>query len=159
MSENCRENEKIPFSPNTDSLDIRNKMMKSFGIVSPFLKEDVPSEEEKRRFSSAVHLFSKDVKGNVNYLKDHMLTPRDFRDILVFAGPKSKWKMIPDRSLEELEKHWLEFFVTPDLLHNPSNILRSIVNSHFVLIFRTCEIVCNFLNMYLDRYFHNKILV
>ena len=121
MSENCRENEKIPFSPNTDSLDIRNKMMKSFGIVSPFLKEDVPSEEEKRRFSSAVHLFSKDVKGNVNYLKDHMLTPRDFRDILVFAGPKSKWKMIPDRSLEELEKHWLEYFVTPDLLHNPSN--------------------------------------
>ena len=84
----------------------RKTLFQMFGIVSPFLRQKVPSEEELRRLSLAVHLWAERTHGSVSFLQDNQLTERHFRDILVFAGPSSRWKLIPDRSVAQYKSIW-----------------------------------------------------
>jgi hypothetical protein len=75
----------------------RKHIFRMFGIVSPFIRQKVPTEEEARRFSLAVHLWAAKVKGGVQFLQQNQLTERNFQEILLFAGQSSRWKLIPDR--------------------------------------------------------------
>jgi hypothetical protein len=77
-----------------------------FGIVSPFIRQKVPTEEELRRFSLAVHSWAEKTHGSVIFLQEHQLTERHFKEILVFAGPSSRWKLIPDRSVTQYKNLW-----------------------------------------------------
>ena len=86
--------------------DSRKNLFRVFGIVSPFIRQKVPTEEEVRRFSLSVHLWAEKVKGSVEFLQKTKLTDRHFKDMLVFAGPSSRWKLIPDRSVTEYKNLW-----------------------------------------------------
>ena len=84
----------------------RKTLFQMFGIVSPFSRQKVPTEEELRRLSLAVHLWAERTHGSVNFLQENCLTERHFRDILVFAGPNSRWKLIPTRSVTQYKSIW-----------------------------------------------------
>ena len=84
----------------------RKTLFQMFGIVSPFFRQKVPSEEELRRLSLAVHLWAERTHGSVSFLQENQLNERHFRDILMFAGPSSRWKLIPDRSVTQYKNIW-----------------------------------------------------
>ena len=84
----------------------RKHIFRMFGIVSPFIRQKVPTEEETRRFSLAVHLWAVKVKGGVQFMQQNQLTERNFQEILVFAGQSSRWKLIPDRSVIQYKNLW-----------------------------------------------------
>ena len=112
----------------------RKHIFRMFGIVSPFIRQRVPTEEEVRRFSLAVHLWAVKVKGGVQFLQENQLTERNFQEILIFAGQSSRWKLIPDRSVIQYKNLWKNAvkgiegfhgdretgFETKSRLHNPS---------------------------------------
>ena len=95
----------------------RKNLFQLFGIVSPFLRKKVPTEEEVRRFSLAVHLWAGRVHGGVEFLQNTRLTDRHFKDILIFAGPSSKWKLIPDRSITQYRNLWQNAFKGKQFYH------------------------------------------
>ena len=103
--------EEIP-KPQNDSISKTNtpqqrkSLFQVFGIISPFIRQKVPTEEEARRFSLAVHLWAEKVQGSVKFLQQKTLTERNFKDILIFAGPNSKWKLIPERTFLQLKNIW-----------------------------------------------------
>ena len=110
ISEESEENIKI-FDDNDESLknttpNQRTKIFNVFGIVSPFIIKNVPTAEEVRRFSLAVHLWSEKCKGGVKFLHNIQLNERCVQDIILFAGPGSRWKLIPDRSVTEYLSIW-----------------------------------------------------
>ena len=88
----------------------RKNLFQLFGIVSPFLRQKVATEEEVRRFSLAVHLWAIKKQGSVEFLWKNRLNDRHLKDILLFAGPSSKWKLIPDRSTTEYRNLWQNAF-------------------------------------------------
>ena len=90
----------------SDTPKQRKTLFQMFGIVSPFLRHKVPSEGELRRLSLAVHLWAERTHGSVGFLQENRLTERHFRDILVFAGPNSRWKLIPERSVTQYKNIW-----------------------------------------------------
>ena len=108
----------------------RPNIFRMFGIVSPFLMQKVPTEEELRRFSLAVHLWAEKVHGGVIFLQQTQLTERHFNEIMVFAGPSSRWKLIPDRSVTQYKNLWQNAvygdtgtgFETETKLHDPSKL-------------------------------------
>ena len=81
-------------------------LSEKFGILSPILKQKQVTEEEVRRFSLAVHLWADRVHGDVSVLQKKHLTDRDFKDILIFAGAASTWKLIQDRSTGQFKSIW-----------------------------------------------------
>ena len=95
----------------------RKNLFQLFGIVSPFLRTKVPTEEEVRRFSLAVHLWAGKMQGSVQFLVENRLNDRHFKDIMVFAGPSSKWKLIPDRSTTEYKNLWQNVFKGGEYFH------------------------------------------
>ena len=84
----------------------RLKTCNIFGIVSPFIIQAVPTLEEVRRFSLAVHMWAVECKGSVEFLHTSSLNERHVQDILLFAGPGSRWKLIADRSVIEYLSIW-----------------------------------------------------
>ena len=84
----------------------RKNVFSLFGIVSPFLRQKVPTEAEVNRFSLAVHVWAEQNKGGVKFLQETQLTERHFKEILLFAGPSSTWKLIPDRSVTQYLNLW-----------------------------------------------------
>ena len=84
----------------------QTNIFRLFGIVSPFIRQKVPTEEELRRFSLAVHLWAEKIHGSVRFLQENQLNERHFKEILVFAGPSSQWKLIPDRSVTQYRNLW-----------------------------------------------------
>ena len=91
---------------NSNTPTQRKNLFKLFGIVSPFMRQNVPTEEELRRFSLAVHLWAEKTKGGVEFLLKTKLTERHFKEVLIFAGPSSRWKLIPDRSTTQYKNLW-----------------------------------------------------
>ena len=95
----------------------RKNLFQLFGIVSPFLRAKLPTEEEVRRFSLAVHLWAGKMQGSVGFLLENRLNDRHFKDIMVFAGPSSKWKLIPDRSTTQYKNLWQNAFKGGEYFH------------------------------------------
>ena len=95
----------------------RKNLFQLFGIVSPFLRQKVPTEEEVRRFSLAAHLWAGKVHGGVEFLQKTRLTDRHFKDIIIFAGPSSKWKLIPDRAITQYRNLWQNAFKGKQFFH------------------------------------------
>ena len=67
---------------------------------SPLKRKDFVSEEEMRRFSATVHLFAELRLGSIRKLQDFRLKSKDFKDLIQFAGPGSKWNLLKGRSLQ-----------------------------------------------------------
>ena len=103
-SEDANNQDDAIYSSNTSHQ--RKNLFKLFGIVSPFLRQKVATEEEVRRFSLAIHLWSEKIQGGVEFLHQTKLTDRHFKEILIFAGPSSHWKLIPDRSVTQYRNIW-----------------------------------------------------
>ena len=97
---------KIQDDENSNTPTQRKNLFKLFGIVSPFMRQKIPTEEELRRFSLAVHLWAEKTKGSVEFLMETKLTERHFKEVLIFAGPGSRWKLIPDRSTTQYKNLW-----------------------------------------------------
>ena len=100
------EGPKIQDDENSNTPSHRKNLFKLFGIVSPFMRQKIPTEEELRRFSLAVHLWAEKTKGGVEFLLETNLTERHFKEVVIFAGPSSRWKLIPDRSTTQYKNLW-----------------------------------------------------
>ena len=84
----------------------RKKVFNIFGILSPFIICNIPTMEEVRRFSLAVHIWAEKCNGGVGFLQNSPLTERHIKDIISLTGPGSRWKLIPDRSVTEYLSIW-----------------------------------------------------
>ena len=62
------------------------------------------------------------MQGSVGFLLKNRLTDRHFKDIMVFAGPSSKWKLIPDRSTTEYKNLWQNAFKGGEYFHGDKEI-------------------------------------
>ena len=94
--------------PNIETPKQRNKIMNMFGIgtPSPFLKFSKTTEEDLKRLSVAVHLWAHKWCGNMNILQSERLTDKHFQQILEFAGPNSKWRILKDRPVSQYKRMW-----------------------------------------------------
>ena len=73
---------------------------------SPLKRKDFVSEEEMRRFSATVHLFAELRLGSIRKLQDFRLKSKDFKDLIQFAGPGSKWNLLKGRSITVYKNLW-----------------------------------------------------
>lgn len=73
---------------------------------SPLIKTKQPSEMELKRMSVAIHLWSHQKCGGVQFLKDVPLTDNHFQEIVNFAGPNSKWNLLKNRSVTQFKNMW-----------------------------------------------------
>ena len=76
------------------------------GSLSPVKKFTKSTEHEMRRFSYAVHLWADRKCGGVMFLQQVRLTDKHFKQILEFAGPKSKLNILKDRLPIQLKRMW-----------------------------------------------------
>ena len=75
-------------------------------MPSPAIKSKQPSEMEFKRMSVAIHLWSHQKYGGVQFLSDIPLTDKHFKEIIEFAGPNSKWNLLKNRSITQCKNMW-----------------------------------------------------
>ena len=94
--------------PRNETPKQRNKIKHMFGIgtPSPFLKFAKTTEEDLKRLSVAVHLWAHKWYGNIHILQEERLTDKHFKQILEFAGPNSKWRILKDRPISQYKRMW-----------------------------------------------------
>ena len=86
----------------------RERLLSKFGMrtPSPLRRRTIPTEEELRRFSVAVHLWAERTSGSIKTLYNMRLTDKNFKEILQFAGPNSEWNLLKDRSILQYKSMW-----------------------------------------------------
>ena len=93
---------------NIDTPKKREILLKKFEIKtpSPLMKLSKVTEEEMRRFSIAVHLYAEVKFGSTNSLQKVRLKEKNFKEILEFAGPGTRYNLIKGRSVLQYKCLW-----------------------------------------------------
>lgn len=86
----------------------RHTFLKNLGLhtPSPIMKKTKITEFEMKSLSVAVHLWADRKKGGVKFLHSVQLTDNHFQDILSYAGPDSKWKIIKGWTVKKMKNLW-----------------------------------------------------
>ena len=93
---------------NTETPRKREILFRKFEIKtpSPIVKLAKVTEEEMKRISIAVHLYAEVKFGSTKSLQKVRLKEKDFKNILEFAGPGSRYNLIKGRSAIQYKCIW-----------------------------------------------------
>ena len=86
----------------------RRLVLETVGLTSPspLIKSSKVTEMDMKRLSVSVHLWAGRKMGGVQFLQMTRLTDAHFEDILTFAGPESKWKLMKGRTVRQVKSMW-----------------------------------------------------
>ena len=86
----------------------RMELFKRFGIKtpSPLIKLSKATEKEMKQLSIAVHLWAENKNGGTKMLQIVRLKKNHFKEILSFAGPRTRYNLIKDRSAAQYQNLW-----------------------------------------------------
>ena len=84
----------------------RRRVLDDLNVKTPRSCEINIVKEDFKRLSAAIHLWSFRVKGSVTWIRNNVLTIKEMRDILVFAGPRTSWNILKARPAETYLKMW-----------------------------------------------------
>ena len=86
----------------------RKELFEKFGIKtpSPLIKLSKVTEEEMKQLSIAIHLWAENKYGSVKSLEQVRLKENNFKEVLDFAGPGTRYNLLKGRSVLQYKSLW-----------------------------------------------------